>query len=1000
MKCQPFFYFVFLLFTSMVTQLSWASGSNEVTLKPVPKWVDVKSIEKPDAVPYDDIVGGLYYLLVDEQIKVSDSKKRSFYVHYADLIINQQGLEESSQIGIEFDPSYESLSFHSIKIVRDGTVIDKLPNANINLIQRETDLEQLIYDGRLTASIILNDVRVGDIVEYSYTIEGENPVYDGFFSYRQYVSWSVPVHQQSLRLLWGKKAPLHVAKLHTDVDIEQRTLGAFTEYSVALQDPTPLLSNSETPKWFDPYGLVFFSEMSRWQDVINWSLPLYQNALSDALEIKNIADDIRQQTTEPSEQIARALLFVQSEIRYLGIELGVNSHQPSKATETLSRRYGDCKDKAVLLISILKQLGIEANPALVNTDKQGQIAEYPPMVNAFNHVIVKVMHHGEEYWIDPTRQYQKGNLSQIYQPNYQYALTIKAGLNDLQSMGDRASNVSMIVTDTFDLSKTTNEEVTFSSKAVFSGLDSERQRYRVAEYGLTGLQENYLDYWGDYYRSIVPIEKISIVDSSISGDIAINEKYALPDFWYENTDEQYYEATFYPTSITSQLTKPEQQNRESPYALTHPKNIQQTISVHFATDNWNFDDDELIEDNPFFYYKRNVSFDKSSKTLVLSYQYNSRTDAVLADQFSDYLDARTRALDNSNYGIVEYFNSDASAEEAQDSEGGHNIDWVLIIILALLAVYALTMVFVVINWRMDARVMPNHDDVVFYPVSLTKLFLLTLVTCGFYPYYWFYRNWVYIKANVKPTILPWVRAFFNQFLYWSLFRYLVKDSQNRFGENRIMSSFLAVPVALLYLIIVFLSEADYFWLPVLILTALLIFPLASYINQINRHQREAYLYNSRWLLRHNLLAILFVPTLAVVLAYESHLVPTGAVISGKHLWNHDLKFMHRKHVFPASEDVVMFYSDSLWNIQEDGNGFTDNQVFSYWKEGDEFYMHSEPLSKIKEINVNYSSDSNENTTVTIIREDESTFVLYVSAEDKLDKAFVKSLKQKWESAKI
>ncbi len=176
--------------------------------------------------------------------------------------------------------------------------------------------------------------------------------------------------------------------------------------------------------------------------------------------------------------------------------------------------------------------------------------------------------------------------------------------------------------------------------------------------------------------------------------------------------------------------------------------------------------------------------------------------------------------------------------------------------------------------------------------------------------------------------------------------------------------------------------------------------MRQYQNQSNSNQGEAYRYNSRWLLRHNLLSILFIPTLIVVLAYESHLVPTGEAISGKHLWSHDLKFMHRKNVFPATEDVVMFYSDSLWNIQEDGNGFTDNQVFSYWKEDGKFYMHTEQLSEIKDIHVNYSNGSKENTTVTIIRQDESKFILYVSAEEKLDKEFVKTLKQKWESAKI
>ncbi|MGF1762899.1 DUF3857 domain-containing protein [Aliivibrio kagoshimensis] len=1000
MKRQRLLYILYLFVVTSLIHPVWASNHNEVKKSPLPAWVEVKAAVQPDDIPYDDVVGGVYYLLVDKQIKVSKSEKTAFYKHYADLIINQQGLEESSQIAIEFDPSYETLSFHHLQLIRDGKVINKLPDADINIIQRETELDQLIYDGRLTASIILNDVRVGDIIDYSYTLEGENPVYGGFFSHRQYVNWSVPVHQQFTRLLWGKKAPLNVTTLRTDVDIKQKQTGSFTEYSVAAEDSRLVFSNSETPDWYNPYGQVFFTEMPSWKDVVNWSLPLYQKALSKDEKIKAIADEIRQHSTDPSEQIAQALMYVQSEIRYLGIETGINSHQPSLATETLKRRYGDCKDKAVLLISILEQFGIKAYPALVHTSNQSQLAEYPAMINAFNHVIVKVEYLGKAYWLDPTRQYQKGNLDNLFQPNYQYALTIKPGLSDLEVMGKQLRHASVVINDTFDLSKENHDEVTFNSTALFYGLESERQRYRLAEYGLADLQKQYVDFWEDYYQSVQATAKLSIEDNSHSGEVVMKRSFALPKFWVRNEEERYFEGAFYPTSINLELSKPDQLARQSPYALLHPRNIKRTINIYFASDNWSFEDETFIEDNPFFYYKRQVNFDKQAKKLVLNYEYNSRTDRVLVEQFDNYLAARTRSVEHSNYGIVEYFKPDATTEETPSNEGDLNTDWVPIIFLALLVVYAVTMVFIVINWRMDARVMPSHDEVVFYPVSLTKIFFLTLVTCGFYPYYWFYRNWVYIKAEVKPSILPYVRAFFNQFLYWSLFRYLVKDSQNRFGENRIISSFLAVPLALLYLIIIFLSEVDYFWLPVLIVTGLLIFPLASYINQINSDQGEAYRYNSRWLLRHNLLSILFIPTLIVVLAYESHLVPTGEAISGKHLWSHDLKFMHRKNVFPATEDVVMFYSDSLWNIQEDGNGFTDNQVFSYWKEDGKFYMHTEQLSEIKDIHVNYSNGSKENTTVTIIRKDESKFILYVSAEEKLDKEFVKTLKQKWDSAKI
>jgi hypothetical protein len=658
-----------------------------------------------------------------------------------------------------------------------------------------------------------------------------------------------------------------LTKLYTDIDVAIWPMGEFTEYVAKRIDSEILVTNSETPTWYNPYALVIFSEMNSWQDVVSWSLPMYNSALSDSAEIKAVADEIRLKTSDPAEQISQALVYVQSEIRYLGIEMGVNSHQPSLATETLKRRYGDCKDKAVLLISILKELDVKASPALVNTTKRKQIAEYPPMINAFNHVIVKVEYQNKVYWLDPTRQYQKGHLSQLFQPNYHYALTIKPRTKQLEPMGGSAPNSSIVKSDTFDLSHPDVQKVTFESATLFHGLESERQRYQFAEYGLAGVQKQTIDFWSNYYNSVVVTNKLSVFDSSDSGEVLVSKKFTLPNFWYKNEQEKYFEGTFYPTSIRYQLSKPEQITRNGPYALTHPKNIQRTINILFASDNWSFEDEDFIEDNPFFYFKRNVRFDKDAKKLVLNYQYNSRSDAVLIEQFSDYLAARKRALEHTNFDIVKYFEPEKTEALISDdkSEVNEESDTKSVFLLSIIVAYIIGVIYCIANWRIEARKAPTYDQALFYPVSLVKVFFLSLVTFGFYFYYWFYRNWIYIRSNLKPSIRPSLRAFFHPFLYWSLFSYLVTDSKERFGKNRVMPNFVAVVVTIVYFLSAVMRDYAYTWYPILIVMTLLILPLASYIKKVNGDESEAYHYNSRWLLRHTILLILGFPLL---LAYS------------------------------------------------------------------------------------------------------------------------------------
>jgi hypothetical protein len=93
-------------------------------------------------------------------------------------VVNNVGVQNASEINISFDPAYETISFHFIRIIRNGEIINKYKEKEIKVIQREDNLESKIYDGSLTAYLSLSDIRLGDIIEYSYTIKGRNPIFN------------------------------------------------------------------------------------------------------------------------------------------------------------------------------------------------------------------------------------------------------------------------------------------------------------------------------------------------------------------------------------------------------------------------------------------------------------------------------------------------------------------------------------------------------------------------------------------------------------------------------------------------------------------------------------------------------------------------------------------------------------------------------------------------------------------------------------------------------
>ena len=80
---------------------------------------------------------------------------------------------------------------------------------------------------------------------------------------------------------------------------------------------------------------------------------------------------------------------MQNDVRYVAIELGIGGYQPHPASEVFSHRYGDCKDKATLLSTMLKEIGIESYYVLINTERGSVTAATLPNLE-FNHAILAI----------------------------------------------------------------------------------------------------------------------------------------------------------------------------------------------------------------------------------------------------------------------------------------------------------------------------------------------------------------------------------------------------------------------------------------------------------------------------------------------------------------------------------------------------------------------------------------------------------------------------------
>ena len=243
----------------LLSGLIHAEKYDDINIEISPAWVDVRDITLTNNIPVDEINNGVFYQLLDSQRKVSATEKVVSYSRYIETVVNQAGVDYISQINIDFDPSYQKLALNTLFIIRKGKRIDKLSSAKMSLLNRETELENQIYNGSLTLNILIDDIQTGDSIDYSFTRYGNNPVYKNIFAYSRSLSFSVPVRDQFVRILWGKKNPLLLSTRNTSAKINERTLGEFTEYQVHMNNTETLSIASEVPGWYDPmvqYHLV------------------------------------------------------------------------------------------------------------------------------------------------------------------------------------------------------------------------------------------------------------------------------------------------------------------------------------------------------------------------------------------------------------------------------------------------------------------------------------------------------------------------------------------------------------------------------------------------------------------------------------------------------------------------------------------------------------------------------------------------------------------------
>ena len=372
----------------------------------------------------------LRWALVERQINAKNDEQ---YFHWVRQVLTSDGVEQGSHIIINFDPSYESLTMHWVKIWRGTNALDRLDASRIHITESGQNTGEFICRNGKTAILLLEDIRPGDIIDYAYSIDGSNPALDGMFTDRVALQFQEPVEHLVTTLLWPTPRKVYVQNHGTDIYPATAYRSNMVSFTWNETKVPGLRLQPLTPSWYNPYPWVELSEYQSWSDVNKWALKLFTTTNTPSPEMAKKIEEWKLLPGEEDRALA-ALQFVQEQIRYISTESGASSYDPATPSTVFARGAGDCKAKTRLLVAILRALDIDAYPVLVNTRARQTIADLHPSPVVFDHAIVEATVNNRFYFLDATATFERGPLSGRSWPNYGFGLLIRPGVTALREI--------------------------------------------------------------------------------------------------------------------------------------------------------------------------------------------------------------------------------------------------------------------------------------------------------------------------------------------------------------------------------------------------------------------------------------------------------------------------------------------------------------------------------------------------------------------------------------
>jgi len=339
-----------------------------------------------------------YLILYKERvIKINKDYSAMESFHKRAIIQTEEG-KSLGELQLPYDKSREDIT--------DVDAYTITPTGNKQRYVRIQDLSDTpasnaIYSENRKKIITMPGVVKGSIIEWKGTHVYKTPIMtNNFFDHFHFTYEDYPVKENVCQVIAPKSMKLYFRNLNTAQEPKIENREDEVIYTWISKDNDKVELEELMPPKENANKIIFISTINDWNLFSNWVWALFHRNTKITPEIKQKVRELTRNKMTTGEKVQAIIEYIQSEFRYVAMNLENHHYEPHAASEIFTNKYGDCKDLTLLSMSMLSEIGVKAWPAFSSSIIDLRREELLPMLYFFDHAFLNLEVDGKQYFTD------------------------------------------------------------------------------------------------------------------------------------------------------------------------------------------------------------------------------------------------------------------------------------------------------------------------------------------------------------------------------------------------------------------------------------------------------------------------------------------------------------------------------------------------------------------------------------------------------------------------